>query len=318
MKKLYILATISLIAVNAIAQPTINKLFDYQPGDEYQYKKIQAGTVIDTSTIPTIGANLTWNFTSLQFDPQIYVNTIIDLASSIYPNNFAGCTYVFQEYTGIQQFYRKSGDTVLYMGNSYSTAEFTPNPPVIKFPGNYGSANNNVYGPMDTYVPGLGTWTYVGRYNAYGTLQLPGNTLTNLALYITHGGNSALSFTDYMWCRANEVSPLFRIQFRHQGGNTTIEHAYATPEALSVNDVTKSKLDVSLSPNPVTDKLTIIAKEALASVSVYDVSGRVLLSQVVTGTNTTVDTEALPTGIYFVKLTGEDGSTETNRIVKEN
>ncbi len=307
---------ISLAANAAMAQPVIDKLFDYSPGNTYTYRKLQSGSLIDTGTIPTVGANLTWNLSALHFDATIYTDSIIDYASSIYNTSFPGCTYVFKEYIGLEQYYRKSGDTILYMGNSYSPNQYSPNPPVVKFPGTFSLAPNNVYGPVTTNVVGSGTWTYYGRYNAYGTLQLGGSTLTNVALYLTHGGMSTVSFTDYMWVRQGEKDPLFRIQFIHQGGTTTVNLGYATPFALGV-DQAAAEIKASISPNPCSDVLTITAADEISSVMVYDVSGRVMMNEVVNSSNTKLDIRGLAAGLYFVKLTAKSGAVQTNKIVKQ-
>jgi len=308
---------ISLAANVAMAQPVIDKLFDYSPGNTYTYKKLQSGSVIDTGTIPTVGANLTWNLTGLHFDPTIYTDSIIDYASSIYNTSFNGCTYVFKEYIGLEQYYRRSGDTILYMGNSYSPNQYSPNPPVIKFPGTYSSASNNVYGPVTTNVIGSGVWTYYGRYNAYGTLQLGGQTLSNVALYLTHGGMSTQSYTDYMWVRQGEKDPLLRIQFLHQGGTTTVNLGYATPFALGVGH-TVAETKATMSPNPCADVLTIAAAEEISSIAVYDISGRVMMNVAAAGNTTRLDMRGFAGGLYFVKLTAKSGAVQTSKIVKED
>ncbi len=314
MKKICFLG-LSLFSVQCIAQPIINKLFDYVPGDSYSYKKLPTGSIIDTATIPSRGANLTWDMTQLQFDPGIYTNSIIDYASSLFPTSFNGCTYVFKEYIGLEQYYRKSGDTILYMGNSYSPNQYTPNPPVIKFPGTYGTGQSNVYGPVTTNVVGSGVWTYFGRYNAYGTLKLPGTTLTNVALYVTHGGLPSQSFTDYMWVRENEKDPLLRIQFQHLGGNTTVNLGYATLFALGVEQ-TMSEFKATVSPNPCADVLSITAAKDIISISVYDISGRSMTNKETTGKNATLDISTLNNGVYFVKITAKDGAVQTSKVIK--
>ncbi|AXG73180.1 T9SS C-terminal target domain-containing protein [Flavobacterium arcticum] len=73
---------------------------------------------------------------------------------------------------------------------------------------------------------------------------------------------------------------------------------------------------VSLYPNPSKDIITITANTAIMSVQLYDVQGR--LVQVNTGNEAKeqLDISAQPSGLYFVKITTEDG-VKVTKLVKE-
>lgn len=82
-------------------------------------------------------------------------------------------------------------------------------------------------------------------------------------------------------------------------------------EMLGVNE---NQLAVArLYPNPVKDQLHIDVQQGdLQSVNVYDINGRLCLSST---TATVVNTQALGTGMYFVKVTTNTG-TATYKIIK--
>ena len=86
-----------------------------------------------------------------------------------------------------------------------------------------------------------------------------------------------------------------------------------TPEA--VEDALLASLSVA--PNPFTAQLRILNPEGiLARYEFVNQMGAVLHSGVINGNETVVDTEALPAGLYFVRLTGENGAQRVVRVVK--
>ena len=84
-----------------------------------------------------------------------------------------------------------------------------------------------------------------------------------------------------------------------------------TPEA--VEDVILARLEVS--PNPFSTQLRIVNPEGIAvSYELVNLMGLVLRRGVFAGSDTMVDTTDLPTGLYFVRLTGENGAKHVLRV----
>ena len=69
-------------------------------------------------------------------------------------------------------------------------------------------------------------------------------------------------------------------------------------------------------PNPVNDKLTVEAQEAIGTVEIYNLMGAKVYSQKNCGNKVEINTADLQSGIYFIRLTNEKAS-ETRRFVKE-
>ncbi len=69
-------------------------------------------------------------------------------------------------------------------------------------------------------------------------------------------------------------------------------------------------------PNPVNDKLTVEAQEAIGTVEIYNLMGAKVYSQKNCGNKLEINTADLQSGIYFIRLTNEKAS-ETRRFVKE-
>lgn len=70
-------------------------------------------------------------------------------------------------------------------------------------------------------------------------------------------------------------------------------------------------------PNPVTDRLTINCKDALAGIIVTNMLGQAVLSQTATGNNVTLAMAALPSGNYIVKVQAANGRAAIVKIVKQ-
>ena len=69
-------------------------------------------------------------------------------------------------------------------------------------------------------------------------------------------------------------------------------------------------------PNPVNDKLTIEAEQALGTVEIYNLMGSLVYSQKDCANKVEINTSDLPTGIYFIRMTN-DKTSEARRFVKE-
>ena len=74
---------------------------------------------------------------------------------------------------------------------------------------------------------------------------------------------------------------------------------------------------VVVAPNPFASQLRILNPEGVSvAYELVNLAGVVLRAGVVAGVETTVDTADLSAGLYFVRLTGENGASRTVRVVK--
>lgn len=75
---------------------------------------------------------------------------------------------------------------------------------------------------------------------------------------------------------------------------------------------------VKVYPNPIQDNVTIEISENLigATVSMSDLSGRIVLQAVVSNVILTLNTNQLPKGIYEIKITTKDGELISRKVVK--
>ncbi len=86
---------------------------------------------------------------------------------------------------------------------------------------------------------------------------------------------------------------------------------------LSVNE--KHIFNVSLSPNPSTNDITITALNynTIAFVKIYDVQGKLVLSNTEFNTEMIqISTKDLTTGVYFVEISNSEGSKLIKKLIK--
>jgi hypothetical protein len=318
MKKTLLLFCLAIISTSIFSQPIINKLYDFQPGDSYTYKKLAIGETIDYNSIETTGANQTWDLSNLVLEETLYTDSIISYESSSWPNSFPGCSFVWKEYSGTQQYYRKNGDSLLYMGNViWAPSYFAPNPPTIVYPGTY-SASEYMYSDFQCYLNSFALWTFEARYNAYGTLILPGNiNVPNVALYKSYGGPENSGYSDFMWVRENESLPIMRIQFYHSGTSITVQYCYVLYAALTgIGDHNSQKIKAIVYPNPVKDFININAEENLSKVILTDLSGRIYFESSFTGKELSIPASDIDEGMYLLHYSNQQGNSGVTKIYR--
>jgi len=85
----------------------------------------------------------------------------------------------------------------------------------------------------------------------------------------------------------------------------------------SVNGLKTSEFSINIFPNPASTECTITFSGTLsnkANISIYDITGRLMLSQPLTSANTTISIIALPPGLYQCRVS--DGETTiTKKLV---
>ncbi len=91
--------------------------------------------------------------------------------------------------------------------------------------------------------------------------------------------------------------------------------ASAADSLLSEEDATIEVADITIFPNPTTDRLNISSDVELTSYSILDFSGRVIKTANLNETST-IDTTSLSTGTYLLQLSNDNGTT-TKQFVKK-
>jgi hypothetical protein len=74
---------------------------------------------------------------------------------------------------------------------------------------------------------------------------------------------------------------------------------------------------IGIYPNPVNEALTVYGLDKDVTLELYDVAGKLVLSERINGT-TTINTTCLDQGIYILKLISNNKLIKVNRVIKNN
>ena len=100
-------------------------------------------------------------------------------------------------------------------------------------------------------------------------------------------------------------------------GNTGV---FGNPEALAISE--EEKTNFVLYPNPTSEYIYLQAEKGVVvnKIKMYDVQGRLIWKDQKSGANINtieIGTAHLNSGMYFIQLVGENGSTSVAQFVKE-
>ena len=112
----------------------------------------------------------------------------------------------------------------------------------------------------------------------------------------------------------------------HKGSNGSVAQGVQQPYEISVAGIDEANgisLKVTAYPNPTTDYLTleIDASTSLSiqsmSYQLYDIQGKVLQNQKITGYRTSIDMNNLVPATSFVKVIQENKTIKTFKVIKK-
>ena len=86
---------------------------------------------------------------------------------------------------------------------------------------------------------------------------------------------------------------------------------------LVINSLDELSANIEMFPNPATDLLTLNADQVLdASIEVYNVAGKLVLTDNIQGTTKSINVSNLEKGMYMIKITNDEGSSIQRLIVE--
>jgi hypothetical protein len=172
----------------------------------------------------------------------------------------------------------------------------------------------------------IGTRTTVA--DGYGTLILPSGTYDNLLRvkviqnYSDSSGTNVVHIygVTYSWYDGVNSSPSLTISSLSNttgGSTTTIKTVHISSVVIGTGDKALQK-DITLYPNPANDKVTLTLPETLPTsesrVSVYNTGGVLLIQQAVCTKSIELDISTLSKGLYLIKITGKENTTQYKLI----
>jgi len=329
-----------------IAQPVITS--DYNPinGDIYVYKIVD-----DTSTAQPgqAGAGVIWNLASMHGDLTtrqynwmftsltnyaVIFGTYSNLAAEIIQNNFSPRYEFYQVGPTFSADMRKVGTRI-----DAATTNFNAGYMFFDYPLSFNQSCT------DTMIGVNGVADVNGRctasYDGHGTLQLEalsGGNFTNVArlkvvedYILNYGPIETHHVETYYWMdhatdsmRKQPIAVIIIHEWTDTFGVLFREKFAFMRQILFLNEVPKRRLsdiNVSVSPNPFNDIVTfsIPATNSEIDIQVSDITGRVIqnnhLQKSSTRQEESISLKDLRSGIYFAKVTSEEGSV-VKKIIK--
>lgn len=330
MKKLNFLLSLA-VGIMAYAQPTvtrsgvdrINVPITFRSGDV-------TGTTI---TAGSAGANVTWDFSTYT---AVNVVTATTNACPGQTNCFrfptanritkpsAADTYDFNIMTDTEA-------TTIggYFGPTMGDGTVTYTDPLtdFKFPMTYMQQFDDNY--QFNSVSATSSTSEAGSqsFNAdgYGTVITPTGTYNNVlrvkrmrSATQTMPGFPPMNYTNesYQWISQESGTVLsFGINTITINGTTTVSKAisYLVPGALSTSETDKKKADISLYPNPSSDKVNLKSNEEIKNITITSLDGNAVLK---TGNMKNIDISKLPKGVYILKGELKNGNIVSKKIIK--
>ncbi len=97
--------------------------------------------------------------------------------------------------------------------------------------------------------------------------------------------------------------------------DTTVETFIFNRTTTGVSSLIKSTDDVVIYPNPANNELNVVydANADVKNIAVYNIIGKVMTVYKVTGESANLNLEAIPSGIYFVRLLNSHGAVVATR-----
>jgi hypothetical protein len=335
-----------LLSICAFAQPTLN--LGGLPG---------IGTTVQTSSVNatgitsgSAGANQTWDFTAFPDTGAIDSITFVSPASTPFVSNFPGATIAYKVSTDSLEAYgylKESSSALELLGsavndNSSEIISIYTNPQSIySFPATLNSTQTDTYRSLLDYSEfgatfvSNGTLSYI--VDGYGTLITNSGTYPNTLRFKKRdiSTDSTLSdFGDFVSESRNTTYEWVSVANGASIGiwsisTDTTQGSFGQPDSYSLNvshtrgDFSTSaikqtqNLNLSVFPNPANDKVLILLP-ADASVSLFDLSGRLVLTKSFTvndGSMPIMDVSVLPPSTYVMKAEGKGFSANGKLVV---
>ena len=355
--KQWLIAVSMLLTTDVMAQiPVITVGNFFQLNKSYPYK-LMIDTSLRASWEGAGGANVTWNFNSLDFQNKVFA---IDTTVCISPANtlkFLTCGVSGADTANIclvnksshyhltddYHYYKQTGSKIIELGSDQDNGvsediNFRFSKPATHnlMPINYlSNVTDSFYNTYDSYLSGRhfvkGKDAIVA--DGYGTLMIDGRTIQNCIrtakVHQSIDSNGMLGlrkiyYALFTWYSKDVEGPILTLEKWLDSTSSVMppviyEARYYFKNVPTSVSRTKGDLDIKISPNPAQDHLDIqLAKPVSNCVfQLYDIVGRVLLQQQLTSSNNSIPTSQLSTGVYLYKVVNAAGNAVSGKLLKE-
>jgi len=225
-------------------------------------------------------------------------------------------------YIGIDDYYTACSGTQYLYANIYDSelTEVTTPPFITNDPGIPTISFNLKIMDFDLETPFVGDFgaiemlytlnngnTWYSGLTINSTNFTPSNTCQLLSHTTTKGYITSLDY--------------FRVKFKfvHNTGDweAIIDDFKIDLIPTSASTPTLDLANLSVYPNPVSDRLNIDYKENISNLTVYDLSGRSVKSLTTNNSTNSIDVSDLKSGIYMLRIETENKDVSTVKFIKK-
>jgi hypothetical protein len=86
------------------------------------------------------------------------------------------------------------------------------------------------------------------------------------------------------------------------------------PQTTALNTINRGS--VSLDPNPTSNNVLVKANFIINNLEIYNIAGQILINNPINNTQTNINLDQLPNGLYFAKIIGINNETFSQKIIK--
>lgn len=148
------------------------------------------------------------------------------------------------------------------------------------------------------------TWVTLGTINS--TTFTPSNTCQLITYTIPSGTTSSTS------------NLKVKLDFTYNTGDwEVILDDFKIVQEVAGSTPSLDLANLSVYPNPVSDRLNIDYKENISNLTVYDLSGRSVKSFTSNNRNNSIDVSDLKSGIYMLRIETENNNVSTVKFIKK-
>jgi hypothetical protein len=352
MRAFYFIIGFLLVVTNLYAQPILTSACNPSVGDNWSYKEADTNSVLPGSG----GANVTWNFTNLNLDPDIQTMNWVSPAGtqyfSYYPTATMATTQTSESFI---TYWQKNSSMLGWLGQADSSSSGLKlmrtydgvGIPYFRMPLSYGGTTY-VDSCRYYYTEGSNWHHYfeiiTQDADGYGTLNLPNGVTYSNALRIRFYGigidttNIGLGYVSeyrYAWFVSGFKFPVFQIMTYLEyitgvgpSGWKTVRYT-TTNVPIGIRNISEAiPSEYSLMqnyPNPFNPTTNIkyqITNKGFVTLKVFDIMGREISNLVNEKQNAgtyevTFDASSLSSGVYFYRLeTGNFTDTKKLMVIK--
>lgn len=282
------------------------------------------------------GANITWDFSAYP-GPNVSTTTTNECPGQANCFRFATANRINKPaLTDFYDFSSVDDNQILrigsYGGPALGDVTTTYTDPLIefKFPITYLQQYTDNY-QFSSVSTGIGNTNETGQeentVDGYGTVITPSGTYTNVlrikkmrtATQTGSGLPVPMSYTNegYIWVSQNVgIVMAFSINTFVSNGTTHVAKvvSYLDSGTLSTHELNNKKEDLSVYPNPSSERITLASKEDIRKVSLISSEGKTVLTS---ENSKNIDISKLPKGVYILQGDLKNGTSVTRKIIKK-